>query len=681
MVLVHVGRGTSLGHASLKNIYYDYNPKWSPRSQKAPPGAVRGAERGNRLQPLTFPAGKGSQSGPQGPFSFVLPPPVCSLPSPATGEGGTEIFVLSGRRPCVALPPPPSASPGAAADGRGGGWARPPPPLRPPPRGGGRTGSSRARGGALSAPGPLPARPLPTSPAPAPPPRSRPARRQPDPRCLEERGGAGGDTKGGAAGPGPGGCATWTPSTLPLSPRSAASSSTCADGCGRRTASSRRTSRPSRMTATTGPKVIQTSAANFSLNNSKKLKPIQILSNPLSTYNQQLWLTCVVELDQSKETSIKTSFPMTVKVDGVAQDGTTMYIHNKVHNRTRTLTCAGKCAEIIVAHLGYLNYTQYTVIVGFEHLKLPIKGMNFTWKTYNPAFSQLEIWFRFFFVVLTFIVTCLFAHSLRKFSMRDWGIEQKWMSVLLPLLLLYNDPFFPLSFLVNSWLPGMLDDLFQSMFLCALLLFWLCVYHGIRVQGERKCLTFYLPKFFIVGLLWLASVTLGIWQTVNELHDPMYQYRVDTGNFQGMKVFFMVVAAVYVLYLLFLIVRACSELRHMPYVDLRLKFLTALTFVVLVISIVILYLRFGAQVLQDNFVAELSTHYQNYILLTGGPWLQEACLALQRLVAQICPFEEETSQLPTPCSPEASSLLRGISVGPAAAQGQGSLSFLCTQEA
>lgn len=33
---------------------------------------------------------------------------------------------------------------------------------------------------------------------------------------------------------------------------------------------------------------------------------------------------------------------------------------------------------------------------------------------------------------------CLFAHSLRKFSMRDWGIEQKWMSILLPLLLLYN---------------------------------------------------------------------------------------------------------------------------------------------------------------------------------------------------------------------------------------------------
>lgn len=37
-----------------------------------------------------------------------------------------------------------------------------------------------------------------------------------------------------------------------------------------------------------------------------------------------------------------------------------------------------KCAEIIVAHLGYLNYTQYTVTVGFEYLSLPIKEMNFT---------------------------------------------------------------------------------------------------------------------------------------------------------------------------------------------------------------------------------------------------------------------------------------------------------------
>lgn len=44
----------------------------------------------------------------------------------------------------------------------------------------------------------------------------------------------------------------------------------------------------------------------------------------------------------------------------------------------------------------------------------------------------------------------------------------------------FSDPFFALSFLVNSWIPGMLDAMGQATFLCALLMFWLCIYHGLR---------------------------------------------------------------------------------------------------------------------------------------------------------------------------------------------------------
>ncbi|XP_060097435.1 transmembrane protein 181 isoform X2 [Heteronotia binoei] len=369
-----------------------------------------------------------------------------------------------------------------------------------------------------------------------------------------------------------------------------------------------------------GPKVIDAIPEVPLSSSGPEVRMFNLSSQSLSTYNQQLWLTCIIQMDRRDNLKVvAANFNMLVRINGVIENASVKYFNKEVHNRTRTLNCAQQCAEIIVVHLGYLNYTRYDITVAFDNLPSIYHIKKFIWKTYNPAFSQVEIWFRFVFVVLTFIVTCLFAHSLRKFSMRDWGIEQKWMSILLPLLLLYNDPFFPLSFLINSWFPGMLDDLFQSLFLCALLLFWLCVYHGIRVQGERRCLTFYFPKLLIVGLLWLASVTLGIWQTVNELHDPTYQYGIDASNFQGMKIFFLVVATVYILYLMFLIIRACSELRNMPYVDLRLKFLTALTFVVLIISIAILYLRFGAQVLQDNLVAELSTHYHNYILLLCPP--------------------------------------------------------------
>lgn len=40
-------------------------------------------------------------------------------------------------------------------------------------------------------------------------------------------------------------------------------------------------------------------------------------------------------------------------------------------------------------------------------------------------------------------------------------------------------------------------------------------------------------------------------------------------------------------------------------------------------SMVILYLRFGAKALQDNFHAELSTNYQNYILFKKYNLCQE----------------------------------------------------------
>uniref|UniRef100_A0A665WZB8 Transmembrane protein 181 n=1 Tax=Echeneis naucrates TaxID=173247 RepID=A0A665WZB8_ECHNA len=373
-----------------------------------------------------------------------------------------------------------------------------------------------------------------------------------------------------------------------------------------------------------GPQIITEQEHSGDQLPAKNTGPFNLVSPPLTTYNQQLWLTCVMQVENSNVGDFQQPFEINVDFKGVMQDASVAHI-NKVHQKSRTLHCRTKCDEIIVLHLGYLNYTQYQATVkfnGLENITYEIK-VKFVWKTYNSTFSQVEIWFRFIFVVLTFIVTCIFAHSLRKFSMRDWGIEQKWMSILLPLLLLYNDPFFPLSFLVNSWFPGTLDAFFQALFLCALLLFWLCVYHGIRVQGERKCLTFYLPKMIIVGLLWLSAVTLGIWQTVNELQDPTYLYNVDIVNFQGMKVFFLIVVALYVLYLIFLIVRACSELKNMPYSDLRLKFLTALTLVVLVISMVILYLRFvsslkGWYSLTPDIPAEFLSFYGllNFYLYT-----------------------------------------------------------------
>lgn len=64
-------------------------------------------------------------------------------------------------------------------------------------------------------------------------------------------------------------------------------------------------------------------------------------------------------------------------------------------------------------------------------------------------------------------------------------------------------------------------------------------------------------------------------------------------------------------YLVYLIVTAYSELRSMPYFDMRLKFVTLLMLIVMCVSLIITVLRFGIGALEDNFVSELSTQYES----------------------------------------------------------------------
>ncbi|XP_039260920.2 transmembrane protein 181-like isoform X2 [Styela clava] len=366
-----------------------------------------------------------------------------------------------------------------------------------------------------------------------------------------------------------------------------------------------------------GPRIISSTHMNTSNVKQENIAtgPYTFMSPVMSTFNQQLWLLANIKVKNPSGATVSQDFTLGVMIFSISPDASG-HEGTRTHNRTRTLHCSGsECDPLVVLHLGYLEYTRIRVQVNFygiENLKYSVEDVFFEFKYYNPTFTQVEIWFRFVFLVISFLVTCMFAHTLRRFHMRDWTIEQKWISLLLPLLLLYNDPLFPLSFLINSWIPGFIDTIFQATFLCALLLFWLCVYHGIRAATDRRRFsTFYLPKLIICSLLWLAAVTLGSWQQYNELRDPTYQYKLDITNFTGMKVMFFTVGVAYILYLLFLLVRACSELRLKPYFNLRLRFLTLLTAFVLIISVAIIVLRFGATMLQDNFVADISTQYDN----------------------------------------------------------------------
>ncbi|XP_012283820.1 transmembrane protein 181 [Orussus abietinus] len=367
-----------------------------------------------------------------------------------------------------------------------------------------------------------------------------------------------------------------------------------------------------------GPPITSTTEQRAHLNGSEMATGPFIMKTPaLSIYSQQLWVIAKLSTSNNDDERYDKSFQVSVSIDGIDPDRKLIAVlaPEVGHNRTRHLKCERQsCEEFMVVHLGYLEYTNYIITVHFHglesfHQRYYIRNLTFYFKNYNPAFTQIEIWFRLIFLLATFMVTCWFGLSLRKYPVHDWSIEQKWISILLPLLILYNNPLFPMTFLVNSWVPGMLDAILQTTFLCAILMFWLCVYHGLR-QNERRLVTFYLPKLLVVGMLWGAALTLATWLRCTELEDPTYNYVLDTSNYYGFKVFFFTVGGIYIAYLLLLILRAYSELRSMPYFDLRLRFLTLLAAIVAGVCSLVTARKFGAGVLEDSFASRLSTYYR-----------------------------------------------------------------------
>lgn len=333
----------------------------------------------------------------------------------------------------------------------------------------------------------------------------------------------------------------------------------------------------------------------------------------LSLFNQQLWLLMKPSPHAAPDAGGSFAIPFNVTLEVTGVDGDKIVRVATVINRTRVLHCEKECQDVMLLHLANVSSPSYTVTVvlsAVSEQRLTFKDAVFLFKTYNPTFTQFEIWFRFVFVAISFTVSVVFLYSLRIYRWHVWSTEQKWMAVLLPLLLLYNNPLFPASFLVRSWVPLFCDGLFQATFLCALLLFFLCLYHELRVM-QRKFLVFYAPKLVVVGLVWLPAVILSSWQAVREQADPSYQYKLDTIGFSGLKIFFYISGSLYILFLLYLLVRAYIRLRRVPYFGIRLKFTSGFMLIVMCISIAILMLRFGTRIASEDFIPEITARYEN----------------------------------------------------------------------
>lgn len=176
--------------------------------------------------------------------------------------------------------------------------------------------------------------------------------------------------------------------------------------------------------------------------------------------------------------------------------------------------------------LSYIEYPHYRINLTFSRLKsvnekYMISDILFEFRSINVSFTTLSIWFRFFFLLVTFMVMCFYMHYLYRFPIIDWSLEQKWTAVQLVLLILSNNPFYPIIFLLGSAFPRLLEIWLHTTLQCLLMLFWLCFFHGIR-QNNRSLSRFYSCKLLIVGTIHLCTIYTMSWTMRNQLDNPIF---------------------------------------------------------------------------------------------------------------------------------------------------------------
>ncbi|RWS12181.1 Wnt-binding factor-like protein [Dinothrombium tinctorium] len=337
--------------------------------------------------------------------------------------------------------------------------------------------------------------------------------------------------------------------------------------------------------------------------------PFAITTTQMSTYSDHicLWITFYLKNEEENEAFNK-KFAISLKIVGKdseiekLDDTNGVVILNEDFNRNvgryHHLSCSGKkCDPIEALHLEFLEFPYYQIIVRFHNLssfntKFTIENIEFTFQSINPSFTTLCIWFRFVFLVITFAITCWFTHSLHRYHITDWSMEQKWTAALLVLLIFCNNPFYPMIFLFGSKYPRMVEIIFQSSFFCCVLLFWISFFHGIR-QNSRNFVKFYLLKVTLVGTLWFAIMYCAIWSSIEKLEKPTLDEQSafeESSTLQTLNLLFYICFGGYFVYLLILIMTAFTELRSMPYFDLRLKLQTFLLSFALMISVLVVLL-------------------------------------------------------------------------------------------
>jgi len=212
-----------------------------------------------------------------------------------------------------------------------------------------------------------------------------------------------------------------------------------------------------------------------------------------------------------------------------------------------------KCDRFQLINTEVLEYRYYKVDIRLlNNSGRPYVGdVEFRYWKGSPEYAIMEIIFRIIYLIFSGTLGYLFLSALQKLE-QEIEFEQRTLAMIMLALILYNNPLFVFEFNKIGWAFRFIGTLFEVLFTCVLMLYWLFLVDKIRLDQVRiEYSREHLPKLIVVAMYGVLSLALYGWIRVELVDDPVF---TDSGVPTGVLVLFYLVAINYCVIVIWLVV-------------------------------------------------------------------------------------------------------------------------------
>mmetsp|Transcript_7082 Transcript_7082/g.6331 ORF Transcript_7082/g.6331 Transcript_7082/m.6331 type:complete len:458 (+) Transcript_7082:273-1646(+) len=219
-------------------------------------------------------------------------------------------------------------------------------------------------------------------------------------------------------------------------------------------------------------------------------------------------------------------------------------------------TEAEKCTSKNVVFIPEIDYQNYLIVIEFlngSEVRESIRTFGAYTEMISNKYTDFLLATRYFLVIFSLVACILYFRAINKIPRTKLVFEQKYIKWLSVMLILFNDPLYGATVLAPGAFISFLSSSFVLTFICALLLFWICMFERIYSENaNQRSAIMDKKKWAYTLLLWLFSVITYNILNREYRNDPGFDFDDDHHDtFNATKIIMILIICIGLIWILY----------------------------------------------------------------------------------------------------------------------------------